>query len=173
MIIIKDINNIEKTTSNNCISIGNFDGMHKGHIELVKETVRIAKENNLVSTVLTFDQMPEEYFKANDFFRLMEMSDKYKVFEKLGIEQVIVIPFDKSFSEINENIFIKEILIEKLSLKYLIVGKDFKFGYKRMGNIELLQKYSELGGYNLLSLDLVKISSDKICLLYTSPSPRD
>ena len=162
MIIIKDINNIEKTTSNNCISIGNFDGMHKGHIELVKETVRIAKENNLVPTVLTFDQMPEEYFKANDFFRLMEMSDKYKVFEKLGIEQVIVIPFDKSFSEINENIFIKEILIEKLSLKYLIVGKDFKFGYKRMGNIELLQKYSELGDYNLLSLDLVKISSDKI-----------
>lgn len=162
MIIIKDINNIEKTTSNNCISIGNFDGMHKGHIELVKETVRIAKENNLVSTVLTFDQMPEEYFKANDFFRLMEMSDKYKVFEKLGVEQVFVIPFDKSFSEINENVFIKEILIEKLSLKYLIVGKDFKFGYKRMGNIELLQKYSELGGYNLLSLDLVKISSDKI-----------
>jgi len=162
MIIIKDINNIEKTTSNNCISIGNFDGMHKGHIELVKETVRIAKENNLVPTVLTFDQMPEEYFKANDFFRLMEMSDKYKVFEKLGVEQVLVIPFDKSFSEINENIFIKEILIEKLSLKYLIVGKDFKFGYKRMGNIELLHKYSELGGYNLLSLDLVKISSDKI-----------
>tara|TARA_Y100000389_G_scaffold98034_1_gene94742 strand:- start:258 stop:1181 length:924 start_codon:yes stop_codon:yes gene_type:complete len=162
MIIIKDINNIEKTTSNNCISIGNFDGMHKGHIELVKETVRIAKENNLVPTVLTFDQMPEEYFKANDFFRLMEMSDKYKVFEKLGVEQVLVIPFDKNFSEINENIFIKEILIEKLSLKYLIVGKDFKFGYKRMGNIELLQKYSELGGYNLLSLDLVKISSDKI-----------
>ena len=162
MIIIKDINNIEKTTSNNCISIGNFDGMHKGHIELVKETVRIAKENNLVPTVLTFDQMPEEYFKANDFFRLMEMSDKYKVFEKLGVEQVLVIPFDKNFSEINEIIFIKEILIEKLSLKYLIVGKDFKFGYKRMGNIELLQKYSELGGYNLLSLDLVKISSDKI-----------
>ena len=162
MIIIKDINNIEKTTSNNCISIGNFDGMHKGHIELVKETVRIAKENNLVPTVLTFDQMPEEYFKANGFFRLMEMSDKYKVFEKLGVEQVLVIPFDKSFSEIKENIFIKEILIEKLSLKYLIVGKDFKFGYKRMGNIELLQKYSELGGYNLLSLDLVKISSDKI-----------
>jgi riboflavin kinase/FMN adenylyltransferase len=162
MIIIKDINNIEKTTSNNCISIGNFDGMHKGHIELVKETVRIAKENNLVPTVLTFDQMPEEYFKANDFFRLMEMSDKYKVFEKLGVEQVLVIPFDKSFSEINENIFIKEILIEKLSLKYLIVGKDFKFGYKRMGNIELLQKYSELGGYSLLSLDLVKISSNKI-----------
>ena len=162
MIIIKDINNIEKTTSNNCISIGNFDGMHKGHIELVKETVRIAKENNLVPTVLTFDQMPEEYFKANDFFRLMEMSDKYKVFEKLGVEQVLVIPFDKSFSEIKENIFIKEILIEKLSLKYLIVGKDFKFGHKRMGNIELLQKYSELGGYNLLSLDLVKISSDKI-----------
>ena len=162
MIIIKDINNIEKTTSNNCISIGNFDGMHKGHIELVKETVRIAKENNLVSTVLTFDQMPEEYFKANDFFRLMEMSDKYKVFEKLGVEQVFVIPFDKSFSEINENVFIKEILIEKLSLKYLIVGKDFKFGYKRMGNIELLQKYSELGGYSLLSLDLVKISSNKI-----------
>jgi riboflavin kinase/FMN adenylyltransferase len=162
MIIIKDINNIEKTTSNNCISIGNFDGMHKGHIELVKETVRIAKENNLVPTVLTFDQMPEEYFKANDFFRLMEMSDKYKMFEKLGVEQVLVIPFDKSFSEIKENIFIKEILIEKLSLKYLIVGKDFKFGYKRMGNIELLQKYSELGGYNLLSLDLVKISSDKI-----------
>ena len=162
MIIIKDINNIEKITSNNCISIGNFDGMHKGHIELVKENVRIAKENNLVPTVLTFDQMPEEYFKTNDFFRLMEMSDKYKVFEKLGVEQALVIPFDKSFSEINENVFIKEILIEKLSLKYLIVGKDFKFGYKRMGNIELLQKYSELGGYNLLSLDLVKISSDKI-----------
>ena len=162
MIIIKDINSIEKSTSIHCISIGNFDGMHQGHIELVKETVRVAKENNLVPTVLTFDQMPEEYFKSKDFFRLMEMSDKYKVFEELGIEKVFVIPFNKSFSEINENIFIKEILIEKLLLKYLIVGKDFKFGYKRMGNIELLQKYSQLGHYGLLSLDLVKISNDKI-----------
>ncbi len=162
MIIIKDINSIEKSTSTHCISIGNFDGMHQGHIELVKETVRVAKENNLVPTVLTFDQMPEEYFKSKDFFRLMEMSDKYKVFEELGVEKVFVIPFNKSFSEINENIFIKEILIEKLLLKYLIVGKDFKFGYKRMGNIELLQKYSQLGHYGLLSLDLVKISNDKI-----------
>ncbi len=162
MIIIKDINSVKKSTSNNCISIGNFDGMHQGHIELVKETVRVAKENNLVPTVLTFDQMPEEYFKSKDFFRLMEMSDKYKVFEELGIEQVFVVPFNKSFSEINENIFITDILIEKLLLKYLIVGKDFKFGYKRMGNVELLQKYSELGHYGLLSLDLVKISSDKI-----------
>ena len=162
MIIEKDINNLNKINQNACIAIGNFDGIHQGHAKLIHKTIDISKENNLIPTILTFDPMPEEFFGAKDFFRLMEMTDKYQVFQNLGIKKVIAIPFNKNFSEIDQDSFVKDILIDKLSLKHLIVGNDFKFGHKRIGDISLLKLYKEQGLYDLTVLELVKVTNDKV-----------
>ena len=109
MIVIENINKSDNSLKEACVAIGNFDGIHQGHKSLIEETIVISKKKNLVPTILTFDPMPEEHFNSNGFFRLMDMYDKYKAFESLGIEQGRTIPFDKKFSEltkdlINENI---------------------------------------------------------------------
>ena len=162
MIILENINDIDKSSRGRCISIGNFDGIHQGHMQLIKNTIEIARKKNLISTILTFDPMPEEFFDSKDFFRLMEMSDKYQIFDELGIDQVIPILFNKDFSEVNKDDFVRDILINKLMLEHLIVGNDFQFGYQRQGNISLLKSYANQGLYCLTVLDLVKTSNSKV-----------
>ena len=162
MIIVKEINNLDNIYQDSCIAIGNFDGIHEGHTKLIKTTIEVSKENNLVPTILTFDPMPEEFFHAENFFRLMDMTDKYNIFESFGIEQVVAIPFNKDFSEINKDLFINNILLNKLMLKHLVVGNDFKFGHKRMGDVSLLESYRDQDLYSLTVLELVKVSNDKV-----------
>ncbi len=160
--IVQDINNLDRQSLGTCIAIGNFDGIHDGHLELIKKTIEISDEKNLIPTILTFDPMPEEFFDVNGFFRLMDISSKYKVFEKYGIEQVVVIPFDKNFSEISKDEFIENILVEKLMLRHLIVGYDFKFGYKRSGDTNLLKFYKDRGLFDLSIIDIIKATDRKI-----------
>ena len=160
--IIQDINNLDQLPEQTCVAIGNFDGIHQGHIGLIKKTIKKSRDNNLVPTILTFDPMPEEFFNTSGFFRLMHMSDKYQVLEKYGIEQVIKIPFDKYFSEISKDAFIENILIHKLMLKHLIVGCDFKFGHKRLGDINLLKLYKDRNLFDLTIIELVKVTDKKV-----------
>ena len=160
--IIRDINNLDKLTEQTCMAVGNFDGIHEGHIGLIKKTIKISIDNNLVPTILTFDPMPEEFFDTPDFFRLMHMSDKYQVLEKYGIEQVIKIPFDRNFSEISKDAFIENILIHKLMVKHLIVGCDFKFGHKRLGDTKLLKLYEDKNLFGLTIIELVKVTDKKV-----------
>ncbi len=160
--IIQDINNLDQLTEQTCVAIGNFDGIHQGHIGLIKKTIKTSRDNNLVPTILTFDPMPEEFFNTSNFFRLMHMSDKYQVLEKYGIQQVIKIPFDKNFSEISKDAFIENILIHKLMIKHLIVGCDFKFGHKRLGDINLLKLYEDKNLFDLTVIELVKVTDKKV-----------
>ena len=106
--------------------------------------------------------MPEEHFNSNGFFRLMDMYDKYKAFESFGIEQVITIPFDKKFSELTKDLFIENILVKKLMTKHLVVGYDFKFGNKRLGDVSLLKLHRDKGIFDLSILDLVTVSGEKV-----------
>ena len=160
--IIQDINNLDQLPEQTCVAIGNFDGIHQGHIGLIKKTIKTSRDNNLVPTILTFDPMPEEFFNTSGFFRLMHMSDKYQVLEKYGIEQIIKIPFNKNFSEMSKDAFIENILIKKLMVRHLIVGSDFKFGYKRLGDTKLLKSYEEKNLFDLTVIDLVKVTNKKI-----------
>ena len=140
MKIIKNLNEIKYNIKPCSITIGNFDGMHKGHRELIINTVSLSKEYNLIPTVMSFDPFPEEYFNAPNFFRLMNYNDKIDAFNELGIKQVILLPFTKEFSKIEAERFISDILIKKLNTKKITVGEEFKFGYRRKGNWQLLNQ---------------------------------
>ena len=138
MEIIDNLQNLKNLDGRSVVTIGNFDGVHAGHRELINEALALANVNNMNPVVLTFDPLPEEFFERKGFFKLMPIADKLEYFRTAGIKTVIKVPFSKKFSETSAPTFIQEILINKLKTKYLIVGEDFKFGRNREGNYNTL-----------------------------------
>ena len=138
MEIIDNLQNLKNLDGRSVVTIGNFDGIHAGHRELINEAHSLANVNNMNPVVLTFDPLPEEFFERKGFFKLMPIADKLEYFRTAGIKTVIKVPFSKKFSETSAPTFIQEILINKLQTKYLIVGEDFKFGRNREGNYNTL-----------------------------------
>lgn len=138
MEIIDNLQNLKNLDGRSVVTIGNFDGVHAGHRELINEALALANVNNMNPVVLTFDPLPEEFFERKGFFKLMPIADKLEYFRIAGIKTVIKVPFSKKFSDTSAPTFIQEILINKLQTKYLIVGEDFKFGRNREGNYNTL-----------------------------------
>lgn len=138
MEIIDNLQNLKNLDGRSVVTIGNFDGVHAGHRELINEALALANVNNMNPVVLTFDPLPEEFFERKGFFKLMPIADKLEYFRIAGIKTVIKVPFSKKFSETSATTFVQEILINKLQTKYLIVGEDFKFGRNREGNYNTL-----------------------------------
>jgi riboflavin kinase/FMN adenylyltransferase len=162
MKIFNSLNDIPDNHGPSSITIGNFDGLHIGHIELLKNTIALAKVNNTIPVVLTFNPMPEEYFQNEYFFRLMNNTEKLGFIEDNGIEEIILIPFNKEFSKMDENRFIDEVLVKKLDAKHIIVGNDFRFGHKRIGDVKLLESYGHDKGIEVTIVNLIEISGKKI-----------
>tara|TARA_B100000902_G_C27300735_1_gene912644 strand:- start:1122 stop:2045 length:924 start_codon:yes stop_codon:yes gene_type:complete len=159
MKIIKNLNKIKDNPKPCSITIGNFDGIHKGHRELIMQTVNLSKKYNLIPTVMSFDPFPEEHFNVPNFFRLMNHDDKIDAFNELGIKQVILLPFTKEFSQIEAERFISDILIKKLNTKKITVGEEFKFGYRRKGDWQLLNQNKK---FSLSKIDILSIANNKI-----------
>jgi riboflavin kinase / FMN adenylyltransferase len=162
MKIFNSLDDIPDNHRPSSITIGNFDGLHIGHIELLKNTIALAKANNTVPVVLSFDPMPEEYFRNEYFFRLMSNTEKSGFIEDYGIEEIILIPFNEKFSKMDKNKFIDEVLIKKLNAKHVVVGNDFRFGHKRIGDVKLLKSYGHDRGIEVTIVSLIEILGKKI-----------
>jgi riboflavin kinase / FMN adenylyltransferase len=162
MKIFNSLGDIPDNHGPSSITIGNFDGLHVGHIELLKNTIVLAKANNTIPMVLTFSPMPEEYFQNECFFRLMNNTEKLDFIKDYGIEEVVLIPFNEEFSKMDENRFIDEVLVKKLNAKHVIVGNDFRFGHKRIGNVKLLESYGHDKGIEVARVNLIEMSGKKI-----------
>ena len=164
MKIIDDLQKLDTLRNKSVVTIGNFDGIHAGHRELIKKTLSLSNDVNISSVVLTFDPLPEEFFKRKNFFKLMTTTDKLDYFRRAGVDTVIKVPFTRDFSEIAASTFISDILIDKLQTQKLIVGKDFKFGRNREGSFDTLanEKRFETKIVSIVKEYDVKISSSMI-----------
>ena len=164
MKIIDDLQKLDTLRNKSVVTIGNFDGIHAGHRELIKKTLSLSNDVNISSVVLTFDPLPEEFFKRKNFFKLMTITDKLDYFRRAGVDTVIKVPFTRDFSEIAASTFISDILIDKLQTQKLIVGKDFKFGRNREGSFDTLanEKRFETKIVSIVKEYDVKISSSMI-----------
>ena len=133
--------NISKNHKRSIILIGNFDGVHLGHQKLFKVANHYKKKFKLNIGVLTFEPMPKMFFN-NDFknFRILNIDQKNKILKDLGVDFLITKNFDKNFSKIKSDFFIKEILSKKLNAKYIFVSNNFRFGNKRKGDVKQLIK---------------------------------
>ena len=162
---MKDKNlNIEPSAA----AIGNFDGVHLGHKKVLEEAKKLSTEKKLPISVLTFEPHPREFFSSEkNNFLLQTNSQKIETLRKHGIDNLINLKFDKNLSELQPEEFIERILFKNLSLKHVFVGKDFKFGKNRKGDIDTLKnigaKYNiGVSSISLKTLNTVSISSSKI-----------
>ena len=145
--------NILKNYKKSAVAIGNFDGIHVGHQKVFKETKKIAIKNKTKFGILTFTPLPVMFFnKKIKNFRLTSNEQKLKIFKKNKVDFVINIKFNKKFSKIDAEDFIKQIIYKKIKPKLLAVSNNFKFGKNRKGDINLLKKCSSKYDYKLIKI---------------------
>jgi riboflavin kinase/FMN adenylyltransferase len=143
MIIYKNLN-IKKIHKSSVVAIGNFDGLHLGHQKVLKEAKIKAKKEKLKFGLITFEPVPTMFFnKKIKNHRINSLSQKIYFLKKNKLDFLIVINFNKSFSNLSAEKFIKKILFNKLKSKYIFVSKNFKFGKKRLGNVDTLKNFEE------------------------------
>jgi riboflavin kinase/FMN adenylyltransferase len=148
-----------------CVAtIGNFDGVHVGHQAIFKQVIALAKAHGLPSCVISFEPLPHEFFnKANTSpSRLHGFRDRVQNVANAGIDQLVLLTFDKAFSEQTPNEFIQHVLVQSINVKHLIIGDDFRFGHKRAGDFSLLVDQAQHAGYSVKQSDTVCIDGDRV-----------
>ncbi len=149
--------NIPKKYQKAAIAIGNFDGLHLGHQKVFEKTRLIAKKEKIKFGILTFTPLPVMFFnKKIKNYRLVSEKQKIKLFKKYKVDFIVNVNFNKKFSKVSAENFIKRYLYNKLQVKLLAVSNNFKFGRKRKGDINLLKKFSQICGYKLLNIEPYK-----------------
>jgi len=143
--------NLNKEHHNGVIAIGNFDGLHLGHQKVINEAKKKAKKNKLPFGIITFEPVPVMFFNSIiKNHRINSLKQKKLQLKKLNLDFLIIIKFNKKFSSLTAEQFIMKIINNKTKCKFLYVSRNFKFGYKRQGTIQMLKKYEKL--YNFESI---------------------
>ncbi len=145
------------------LTIGNFDGVHRGHQALLKKLVATAKAQNLQSCVMTFEPHPIEYFAPEKApSRILSLRDKLEALAKVGIDQVLVVHFNQHFANLSPEEFVKTILVQGLQVKSILIGDDFHYGAKRAGNFSTLQEAGKVEGFSVERMDTLMESNERI-----------
>lgn len=155
---IMDIVKIDKSV----ITIGNFDGLHNGHQVLIKKAVKYAKDNNMKSIVFTFENHPANYFRASSLKQIITNQEKARRIKKLGVDIMVSIPFDKYMTQISADEFVREILVNRLGARRIIVGHDFTFATNREGNSSVLKKLAYKYNFTVEIVKPIKINDIRV-----------
>ena len=159
------------------VAIGNFDGIHQGHVKLLNECKLKAKESNLAFGVVTFDPHPRDFFNPkNPSFKLLDSEEKEILLSKVGVEFLLIIEFNEKLKNCNAEKFLSQILKQNFNIVKMFAGSNFKFGKNREGSIENTKSFAKSIGLEVISINLKKtnfisekeneiISSQKIRML--------
>ena len=143
--------NLPKIHKKSILLIGNFDGLHLGHQKLFKLAEKYSKKHKVKFGVLTFDPLPVMFFnKKLTNYRITSNLQKNLLFEKAGVDFVIVSRFNKSFSKISADNFIKKIIVKKINPNFIFVSNNFKYGFRRSGNVAKLISKENIYNYKII-----------------------
>lgn len=159
--LIYDNKAFNEGSRNNYIALGSFDGLHLGHLSLVRKVRELAIKNGGKSIVFTFKNHPRAFINNNNLELIMTNEEKLKVLECENINVVAFKDFDENIMKISPEDFV-EWLCESYNVKGIVVGFNFKFGYKNLGDIELLKKFEEEYKYKLYVMEPCKIQGEII-----------
>jgi len=163
MQLVRGIHNIRPQDHGCVLTIGNFDGVHLGHQQVIKALVSKAKALNCVAAVLVFEPQPQELFSPDTApARLCRLRDKYNLLAQLGVQRLICVNFTIKFSQQSAHYFIEHLLVEKLGIKHLIVGDDFHFGKNRQGNFPMLCQAGQKLGFAVSDTASYKMADCRI-----------
>jgi riboflavin kinase/FMN adenylyltransferase len=150
------------------LTIGNFDGVHRGHQALLAHVTANARRLGLEAAVMTFEPHPREYFaqRSGDMSkapaRIANLRDKLESLGNAGVDRVIVEHFNEHFASMSPEQFTERVLVEGLHVKWLMVGDDFCYGARRAGNVALLAEAGKRYGFEVHSLPAVLHDSTRI-----------
>lgn len=154
MKIFRGVNSLKEKIDSPVLTIGNFDGVHIGHQEIIEKTVEKAKSINGSSVVMMFDPHPRTFFNpGSPQKQITTLEQRVHFIENLGVDYLIVQVFNKQFSEITAGDFVKRILVKKLNMAEVIISNKFKFGKNAEGNVDLLKSLSSKFGYTLTAIE--------------------
>ncbi|MBC2715545.1 MAG: bifunctional riboflavin kinase/FAD synthetase [Desulfobacteraceae bacterium] len=159
MNVITDINEIKQPFINPVVTIGNFDGVHKGHQAIFHQVIEKAESIKGTSVAITFEPHPVKVLKKNDPPPLITLYEqKIELISKTGLDVLICIPFNKEFAEISADQFLEEILVKKIGTKAIVIGRDYSFGKNREGNVAYLRQNADKLGYEVIVADWIPVT---------------
>ena len=145
------------------LTIGNFDGVHRGHRELIDRVVAKARELSITSCVLTFEPHPREFFApAAAPARLTQLRDKLELIAAAGVERIHIIRFEARFAALTASRFVEDILAKGLGVRWLLVGHDFRFGAQRKGDFAALEDAGRRHGFMLEAMPDVAFNGERV-----------
>lgn len=157
MRIVRDLEEIKEPFKNAVITIGNFDGVHIGHQALLHTVIEKAEEIDGTAVAMTFDPHPMRILSSDGHPPMITMGEqKAELIAKAGIEVLIAIPFSRHFAQISARSFVEDLLIGRLGMRAIVVGKDYAFGKGREGNLELLRQWAGQLNYDVLVVDWIQ-----------------
>jgi len=150
------------------VTIGTFDGVHVGHQKIINKLVKIAKKEDLHAAILTFFPHPRMVLQSDSNIKLINTIDeKSEILQSFGVDNLVIHEFTREFSRLTALEFVRDVLVDKLHVKHLIVGYDHRFGRNRSANIEDLREFGETYNFKITEIsakeiDEVAVSSTKI-----------
>ena len=162
MKLINGIYSIPKNSGACVATIGNFDGLHLGHQKIINKLRIRAKELSLPLTIISFEPLPSEYFMPQAPERIYPMRDKMKRLKALGVDNYCCLRFNDSLANMSPQDFVQTILLDKLKVKYLAIGDDFRFGHKREGDFNLLKKMGKAVGMEVVDTTTCEHQGERV-----------
>lgn len=144
-----------KIKEDTVVAIGKFDGLHLGHKKVLAEVVNQAQKNNLKSVVYTFLKNPKLVLHQDEFIPIMTNEEKSEAIGKLNIDYLVYEEFDEKFSEMVPEEFVKQVILNKINAKIVVMGKNSTFGKNRAGNIEVMRELGEKYDFKVICIDMV------------------
>ncbi len=163
MELIRGISNLLPRHRGCVATIGNFDGVHRGHQAVLKQVTAKAIELKLPSQVVIFEPLPREFFAGPKApARLTRFREKIQVLQQFSIDRLLCLRFNQALADMPPEKFIDHILVAGLAVRYLVVGDDFRFGRKRQGHFSMLQEAGKECGFVVTSMESFTIDRQRV-----------
>ncbi|MFC6439164.1 bifunctional riboflavin kinase/FAD synthetase [Bowmanella sp. JS7-9] len=163
MELVRGLHNLRSKHHGCVLTIGKFDGVHLGHQAVLANVCQEAEARQLPATVMVFEPQPEEFFAPQRApARLSRLRDKYNELRRIGIDRLLCMRFDQHFASWPAEAFIRELLVERLGVKFLVVGDDFRFGQGRQGDFAMLLAAGKQYGFEVVSTQSFRLEDCRI-----------
>lgn len=163
MELIRGIHNIKPWHRGCVLTIGNFDGVHLGHQAVLRRLTEQARLLGVPACVMIFEPQPRELFTGeNAPARLTRLREKYQQLARLGIDRLLCVRFNAEFAAQSPDHFIRGLLVDKLGVRFLVVGDDFRFGQNRGGDFELLTRAGRAFDFDVVSTQSWRMNSQRV-----------
>jgi len=156
--VIRDLRELRSSLAASVVTIGNFDGVHLAHQMLLRRVVETARQQGAVATAITFEPHPIKFLAPGRAPRLLTpLERKIRLLEKEGLDLLVVLPFTRELSHLSPLEFVRFVLVNPLRAVSVLVGPNFRFGYRQSGDIEVLKELARQEGFQLSILPLLEV----------------